>query len=78
MGKVLLTAMVMVVALTPVEHDGVTYGPGLPDGDTFEVKETESVPLIAVGAVKLAKVDADGSAEADSTDATKTATAKKK
>lgn len=84
MATVVLAEMLMVVALTPVEHNGVKYGPDLPDGDTFELKETEAAPLLAVGAVKRADVEDGGSAAAEGSTAPKataaaktTATAKK-
>lgn len=74
MATAVLAAVMMVVALTPVEHNGVKYGPDLPDGDTFELKETEAAPLLAVGAIKLA--DVDGGTVAESGAASKTAPAK--
>lgn len=43
---------VRVRAVVPVEHDGVKYGPGLPDGDEFEVGMAGLAALVAVNAVE--------------------------
>lgn len=48
---------VRVKALVPVNYDGTLYGPGLPDGDIFDCRETGVAQLQDVGAIE--KVAAD-------------------
>lgn len=42
-----------VKALVPVDYDGTLYGPGLPDGDTLDVRQQDVEQLRSVGAVKV-------------------------
>jgi len=43
---------VAVKALVPVNYDGTLYGPGLPDGDTFDCREPDLQQLLDVNAVE--------------------------
>lgn len=45
-------AMVVLTALTTVEHNGVLYGPGQPAGTEFEISEFAAAPLLDVKAAK--------------------------
>jgi hypothetical protein len=40
-----------VKALVPVNYDGTMYGPGLPDGDTFDCRQPDLQQLLDVNAV---------------------------
>jgi hypothetical protein len=69
-------ALIALIALVVVEHDGVKYGPGQDAGDKLELPETQAKPLLEVGAVKLDEpVAADGGDGADGTRAATTSTA---
>lgn len=48
-----LSGLIALSALAVVEHNGIKYGPGLPDGADFEASKGEADALLAVGAVKL-------------------------
>lgn len=48
-------AMVALLAVTVVEHDGVTYQPG----DPLEVTEDQAGPLLAVGAATVVETPAE-------------------
>lgn len=51
------TPTVSVKALIPVNYDGTLYGPGLPDGDTFDCRETDFAQLCDVGAIEQVAAD---------------------
>ncbi len=57
---------VSVKALAPVNYDGTLYGPGLPDGDTFDCRENDLAQLAAVKAVEEIASAADAPAPAAS------------
>jgi|GEM_PF-2662521 len=42
-----------VKALVPVNYSGTLYGPGLPEGDTFDCDEQCIKQLVDVGAVEV-------------------------
>lgn len=48
---------VSVKALVPVNYDGTLYGPGLPDGDTFDCRETDVTQLQDVRAIEEVVAD---------------------
>jgi hypothetical protein len=48
---------VSVKALVTVNYDGTLYGPGLPDGDTFDCRETDVAQLQDVGAIEEVAAD---------------------
>ena len=48
---------VSVKALIPVNYDGTLYGPGLPDGDAFDCRETDVAQLKDVGAIEEVVAD---------------------
>lgn len=48
---------VSVKALVPVNYDGILFGPGLPDGDTFDCRETDVQQLEDVRAIVEVAVD---------------------
>lgn len=52
MAKTLL-ALVALTAVTVVEHNGIKYGPGLPDGADFDASDAEANALLQVKAAKL-------------------------
>jgi hypothetical protein len=56
-------ALIAVVALVAIEHDGVKYGPGQDAGEAFELTEAQAKPLLEVGAIKLVQADADTGAD---------------
>lgn len=45
-------AKIRVIALHPVKHGGVVYGPGLPAGDELDVTPEECDDLVKIGAVE--------------------------
>ncbi|MDR3370712.1 hypothetical protein [Rhodoferax sp.] len=46
-------ALVALTALSVVEHDGVTYGPGMDAGDKLQVTAAQAKALVDVGAAAL-------------------------
>lgn len=48
-----LLALVALTALSNVQHNGKTYGPGQPAGTNFSASEAEAKPLLDAQAVKL-------------------------
>jgi hypothetical protein len=47
-------ALLALVAMRSINHDGTLYGPGQPAGDRFECKPDEAKALLDCGAAKLA------------------------
>lgn len=48
---------ISVKALIPINYDGTLYGPGLPDGDTFDCRETDLQQLKDVRAIEEAATE---------------------